>query len=89
MDITRQELMLYCRVDDETLGDHLLELCSAAQSYLRTAGVTPTPATEGQYRLTVKAMTLHYFDNPTATQLPAGLQSLINQLKFTPIYKEE
>lgn len=79
---SKAELMAYCRVDDEEAGALLESLCQQAETYLSFAGVdTTTP----DFRLeqALKALTLHWFDNPAGGEVPAGLQRLINQLKHT------
>lgn len=87
----KQELMTYCRVDDEAVGDLLVELSYSAAEYLASAGIQQNSDNEARYALAVKALTLHYLDSPTQEAVPAGLQSVINQLKHTSMiqYKEE
>ena len=82
--VERDELMLYCRVDGDEIGDLVEELAESAEAYLQDAGCTYTTATAPVYRQAVKALTLHYLDNPGGAPVPQGLQSLINKLKFTP-----
>lgn len=87
--LIREELMRYCRVDDDTAADTLVALADSAEAYLETAGVDIDLVDESQFNLAVCALTLHWFDNPTGGEPPAGLRQLINQLKLTPTAKEE
>lgn len=80
---TREELMVYCRVDDEAQGDLLVSLARSAQEYLSSAGIRPSEDNYERYGLAIKALTLHYLDNPVPGSVPAGVQSIINQLKLT------
>ena len=75
-------LMAWCRVDDEEAGAVLEQLCAQAAAYLSAAGVLP-PEEDPRAELALKALTLHWFDNPAGGDIPAGLQRLINQLKHT------
>ena len=80
--VSKAELMLHCRVDDDTVGDYLMTLQAAAEGYLRTAGAYKPQAPT--YTLAVKAMVLHMYDHPAGGEAHgAGLQALINQLKHT------
>lgn len=81
--VSRDELMLYCRVDGNEIGDLVVELAESAEAYLQDAGCTYTTATLPVYRQTVKELTLHYLDHP-GEPVPSGTQSKINHLKFTP-----
>lgn|GEM_PF-2912636 len=82
-EVSRKELMLYCRVDDEDAGDLLESLADSAEEYLQTAGVELDEFNNSRYCLAEKALVLHWFDNPTGGDLPAGLRQIINQLKFS------
>lgn len=79
---SKAELMAYCRVDDEESGALLESLCQQAQAYLSSAGVI-LDWDDPRQELALKALTLHWFDNPAGGEVPAGLQRLINQLKHT------
>lgn len=81
-------LMAYCRVDDDAAGDTLVELSYTAAEYLSSAGVEPTDSNESRYTTVIRAMTLHYYDNPVPGAFPAGLQSMINQLKLTSMVEQ-
>lgn len=77
--VTEEELCLYCRVDDDAAGALLTLLADAAEAYLSSMGADlhqPSAA------LCVKALTLHWYDNPTGGELPVGLRQLINSLKL-------
>lgn len=89
LSVTRDELMQYCRVDDEDAGDLLENLADSAEEYLDSAGAPFDGAgyQDAKYILAVKALVLHWFDNPAGADVPASLQSLINQLKFSKIPK--
>lgn len=76
--------MLYCRVDGSEMGNLVDELGISAEAYLEDAGCVWTPQNAAYYALAVKAMTLHYLDNPGGAPTPQGLRNLINKLKFTP-----
>lgn len=74
--------MLYCKVDPgDPREDLLVELADTAEAKLLAGGARNVKSTALQFKLAVKALTLHWLDNPTGTQIPAGLQTQINELK--------
>ena len=77
--VTEEELRLYCRVDDDEAGALLTPLADAAESYISGMGAD---LTQPRAALCVKALTLHWYDNPTGGELPVGLRQLINSLKL-------
>ena len=83
--ISTEDLMLYCRVDGEEASTLLEQLADSAEEYLTTAGAQRTEANSNAYDLTVKALVLHWYDNPEGGTLPPGLRQLINQLKLSYI----
>lgn len=80
--VSTEELLLYCRAESDA-EPLITSLGEAAEAYLKESGCDLENSSAEVVGLTVKALTLHYFDNPAGTPLPAGLQSLINQLKYT------
>jgi len=87
MDISLEEVRLYCRIDGDTEDSLLLSLIGAAKDYLAVAGVSDPDTDSDRYALAVKALVLHYYDYRGLTEFPApsaipGIRNLINQLKF-------
>lgn len=80
--VPRSELMRYCRVDGEEMGNLVVELADSAEEYLQDAGCTCTTSTHKVYTLAVKALALHYLDHPEGAPIPQGIQNLINKMKF-------
>ncbi len=80
--VPRSELMRYCRVDGEEIGNLVVELADSAEEYLQDAGCTYTTSTQKVYTLAIKALALHYLDHPEGAPIPQGTQNLINKLKF-------
>lgn len=80
--VSREDLMLYAREDDEAMGELLLSFADAAESYLAASGVGRTEDNGTRYELAVKAMALHFRDHPDGGTFSAGLRTLINQLKM-------
>ena len=74
--------MLYCRCDTEEQGNLAVQQAEAAEAYLEGAGVVYSNRNAQRYAQVVKALTLHWMDNPTMPAVPDGLQGMINQLKF-------
>ena len=74
--------MLYCKVDEGDPREELLpSLAEAAETKLLEAGVQRTANNAALFDLAIKAITLHWLDNPTGTPIPGGLQTMINELK--------
>lgn len=80
---TREELMSYCRADTEEQGNLAVAQADAAEAYLERLGIEFSESNAGTYALAVKALALHWMDNPTLQEVPAGLRRLINQLKYS------
>ena len=80
--VTIEDLRLYCRVDEEAEDLLLSQHADAAESKLTAAGIPLTDRNRDRYALAVKAMTLHFLDNP-GEALPQGIRDMINDLKFT------
>lgn len=81
--VSKDELMLYCKVDEgDPREDLLVELAETAEADLLDGGATYTDHNALRFKLTVKMMTLHYLDNPAGAPFPAGIQRRINELKF-------
>lgn len=79
--VSREELAAYCRLDEDALIDEAVRLAEVMESRLSRKGATDTPATHADFRLAVKAMTLHELDHP-GEALPQGIQTIINELKL-------
>lgn len=79
--VSKDDLMRYCRVDDDCTGDDLVKLADAAErKLLRTCNVQRTEENAEEYDLCVKAMTLHSFDHP-GEPYTQGIRDQINELK--------
>jgi len=79
--VTREELAVYCHLDEGELLDHAVELAETMERRLLRKGALDTPGTHADFCLTVKAMTLHELDNP-GQKIPQGIQDMINELKI-------
>ena len=79
--VSREELAAYCRLDEDTLIDAAVKLSERMEKRLERKGAVDTPATHGDFCLTVMAMTLHELDHP-GEKIPQGIQDMINELKL-------
>ncbi len=79
--VSRDDLMAYCRADSKEQGDLAVAQAEAAEAWLTGIGVQWDEATAPTYCLVVKALALHWMDNPTLKEVPVGLRHLINFLK--------
>ena len=75
----------YGRIEFDDDDELLLELLEAAMETLKRAGV-PKDVDSPLYRLAVKRLTLHYYENPEevtthAAQVPMGMSWMIEQLR--------
>ena len=79
--VTKEELYLYCKADNEEqqlLADQLAE---AAEASILSKGISLNDRNKPRFGLLVKAMTLHEMDHP-GEELPRGIRERINDLKF-------
>lgn len=79
--VTRDEIAVYCHLDEGALLDHACELAEVMEIRLKRKGAVDATATHADFCLAVKAMTLHELDNP-GEKIPQGIQDMINELKF-------
>lgn len=79
--VTRDELAVYCHLDEGPLLDHAVSLAETMERRLKRKGGRDTPATHEDFCLAVKAMTLHELDHP-GEKISQGIQDMINELKF-------
>lgn len=79
--VTKDELAVYCHLDEGPLLDHACNLADTMEKRLIRKGAKDTPGTHADFCLAVKAMTLHELDNP-GQKIPQGIQDMINELKF-------
>jgi len=79
--VTKEELAVYCHLDDGELLDHAVELAVVQEERLIGKGCKDTAGNHKAFCLAVKAMTLHELDNP-GQKIPQGIQDMINELKF-------
>lgn len=79
--VSKEDLAVYCRLDDDTLIDAAWTLSERMEKRLMRKGAMDTPATHDDFCLTVMAMTLHELDHP-GEKLPQGIQDMINELKL-------
>jgi hypothetical protein len=84
--VSVDELIRYCRADDDEETHALMEdLGESAEAYLIDNGADPMqmgPAELKVWTLCVKALTLHYYDNPGGAEFPPGLRQLVNRVKL-------
>lgn len=81
MVVSRDEIAVYCHLDEGALLDHAVELAETMEKRLIRKGALDTQGTHADFCLAVKAMTLHELDNP-GQKIPQGIQDMINELKF-------
>ena len=81
--VSKEELMLFCREDDDDMGDLLVTFADACEEHLLANGVAPTAKNMSRYRLCEKNWALHHRDHP-GEAIPPGLRAQINQLKLEP-----
>ena len=86
MTVPMDELLRYCKVDDDEEHRLLLtDLAEEAESYLRAnAGTEADGMSQEQlnvYKGTVKMMVLEKLDDPRGEQSPPGLRNQINSVK--------
>lgn len=89
-DITKLETCKkYMRVDGEDEDDIIQALMSAAELYLKGAGIVPEWSPPALYNLALWGLTLHYYDHRDAvgneSAFPVGLRPVITQLKLTAV----
>lgn len=78
--VTKEELAVYCHLDEGDLLDHAIELAEVQEERLKSKGCVDTPVRHKAFCLAVKAMTLHELDHP-GEKFPQGIQDMINELK--------
>ncbi len=76
---------LYMRVDGNEEDVTIESLYAAAVSYLQNAGIKEPTQEDELYTLAVHGLCLHWYTNRGDEQsdMPMGLRTIINQLKFT------
>lgn len=79
--VTREEIAVYCHLDEGPLLDHACHLAETMERRLKRKGAKDTPYTHADFCLAVSAMTLHELDNP-GQKIPQGIQDMINELKL-------
>ena len=79
--VTKQEIAIYCKIDEGELLDHAMELAEAQERRLKRKGCRDNPDTHADFCLAVKALTLHELDHP-GEKISQGVQDMINELKF-------
>ena len=78
--VTRNELAVYCHLDEGPLLDHAVDLADVWEERLINKGCMNTPGKHKTFCLAVKMLTLHELDNP-GQKIPQGIQDTINELK--------
>lgn len=77
----------YMHAEEET-NETITEFLEMAEEYLREAGIEPTSSNAARYKIALRAVALHYYDNRDAgndvPDMPGNTQRLINQLKPYP-----
>lgn len=85
-DIERAKV--YMRAEGET-QETITEFLEMSAEYLRDAGVEETKSTSARYKLALRAVALHFYDNRDAGEdvpdMPRNTQRLINQLKMVSL----
>ena len=79
--VSRDEIASYCRLDEDALIDEAVSLAETMEARLKRKGAVHTTATQADFCLAVKAMTLHELDHP-GEKIPQGIQDMINELKL-------
>lgn len=79
--VNREELALYCKLDEDAQIDEAVSLAETNERRLIRKGARDTPGTHADFCLAVKALTLHELDHP-GEKIPQGIQDMINELKF-------
>ena len=79
--VTKEELYLYCKADNEEQQLLADQLADAAEASLLSKNIPNTERNRLRVGLVVKAMTLHEMDHP-GEELPRGIREKINDLKF-------
>lgn len=79
--VTKQEIAIYCKIDEGDLLDHAMDLAETQERRLLRKGCRDNPDTHAAFCLAVKAMTLHELDHP-GEKISQGIQDMINELKF-------
>ncbi len=73
--------------EDET-DERVIEFLEVAEEYLAAAGVVEHRFNRARYRLALKAIALHYYDNrdpdEKVPELPRPTRNIVNQLKPYP-----
>lgn len=73
--------------------EECVDFLASAMEALEVQGVKPMPESS-LYKLAVRMLALHYYDNRSLmadkdTQIPLGMQSMVNWLHYTPAAEEE
>lgn len=79
--VSREDLAVYCHLDDGPLLDYAETLAITQGHRLERKGCVYTMDNAGIYELAIKALTLHELDNP-GQKIPQGIQDMINELKI-------
>lgn len=75
------EIKVYCRIDDD-YDDSLLEMLkSAAEEYLKGAGI-PVKYEDYTYKLTVLSLVRYYYDERVSSGAPDECNDAIIQLQL-------
>ena len=75
------EIKVYCRIDDD-YDDSLIEMLkSAAEEYLKGAGV-PVKYEDYTYKLTVLSLVRYYYDERVSSGAPSECNDAIIQLQL-------
>lgn len=74
--------------EDES-NETITEFLEMAAEYLKDAGVEKTDSTSARYKIALRAVALHFYDNRDAgadvPDMPRNTQRLINQLKMVSL----
>lgn len=71
-------LMAYCRADGEDAQQLVEDAAQDAENFLDALGADPA---HPLYNKALKALTLHFFDNPEGGDLSPALKKMLNTLK--------
>lgn len=77
--VTREELAIYCKLDDDDLLDLAESLAEIHEANLLRKGAS---SAHPVFNMAIKALTLHELDHP-GEKIPQGIRDMINDLKFS------
>lgn len=84
-EISRAKSFMHAEEEDNETISEFLEM---AAEYLRESGIEKTPSNVARYKIALRSIALHFYDNrdpgDNVPGIPNNTQRLINQLKPYP-----